>query len=148
MAVRARLQIAHLDNWLMDAEHGQMVHLIENLEDAIRSGKDEPTIRNEFDRLIAWTAKHFAHENDHMLQTKFKAAQAHIEHHRRLIETLKGFVSGSADGADEKVRAPDAIQFLENWLVHHIETDDAELAEFLARKTTRWGADNKSDRGN
>jgi len=142
MAVRARLQIAHLDNWLLDAEHGQMVHLIEEVEDAITSGKEEQVIRDEFDRLLTWTVKHFAHENDHMLQSKFHAAHDHIEHHRQLIEVLKGFVKGSLNSADVNLSPSDAIQFLEDWLVRHIETDDAELAQYMARKTNRWAASN------
>lgn len=136
MAVRAR--IAHLDNWLMDAEHGQMLHLIENLESVLSSGKDELAIRTGFDRLITWTAKHFAHENDHMLQTKFKSAAEHIAHHQQLIETLKGFVRDAENGSQEKIRVADALQFLEDWLVVHIETDDTKLAQFLDSKGTRW----------
>lgn len=142
MALRGRLQIAHLDNWLLDAEHGQMLHLIEIVETTITAGKDEAAIRDAFDRLITWTAKHFSHENDHMLQTRFPAAQQHIEHHRHLIEMLRGFISANSD---ENTGVPDAIQFLEDWLVQHIETDDKALAEFLASKTTRWSAGRRSD---
>ena len=134
MAVRARLQIVQLDNWLLDVEHRHMVHLIENVESAIASGKDESAIRSEFDRLVTWTAKHFEHENHSMLQNKFKKAKEHIEHHGQLMELLKGFVTVSANTSDQKIRAAEALQFLEDWLVHHIEADDTTLAEFLASK--------------
>jgi hemerythrin len=136
MAIRARLQVAHLDYWLLDAEHGHMVRLIENVENTITLGKDKSAIRSEFDRLVTWTAKHFEHENDCMLRTKFNKAKEHIEHHRQLEELLMGFVTVSANTSDQKVCAAEAIQFLEEWLLHHIETDDTKLAEFLASKAT------------
>ena len=144
MALRGRLQIAHLDNWLLDAEHGQMIHLIEIVESAIVSSQDEIVIRDAFDRLITWTVKHFAHENDHMLYTRFHAAQDHIAHHHQLIDMLKGFVTANSD---ENIGVPDAMQFLEDWLVHHIETDDRVLADFLASRTPRWRVSKKSDGG-
>lgn len=132
MPIFDRLNVAKLGNWLMDAEHRQLVVLMNEVEIAIASGKDEAEIRSCFDKLVVGTAMHFAHEADSIRRSGYALGEQHIAQHDALLKALAAYAEDSAQEPNRPVRAGDAVRFLEEWLVVHIEAADAPLAAYLS----------------
>lgn len=134
MSIFDRLNNSKVGNWLMDAEHRQLVVLMEDVEAAIAAGKDEGLVQARFDKLIAWAAQHFAHENETMLHSGYDRAGPHAEQHRALIQSLSDYAVAPPQQLDRRQRALAAVQFLETWLIKHIDEEDAHFAAYLSNK--------------
>ena len=138
MAFKDRLDVATLGHWLMDAEHRQLVVLMNEVEIAITSGQDEAAIRTRFEKLVAWAKLHFAHEDDAIQRSGYDGARRHIAEHRELLTALAAFgASEPSHTLDLRLRAIDALRFFDDWLAGHIENEDVPLAAYLSRKGIR-----------
>ena len=131
MPIFNRMNVATLGNWLMDAEHRQLVVLMNEVEAAIASSEDEAAIRIRFEKLMAGAAMHFAHEDDSIRRSGFPDAERHIEQHRVLLQSLAAYAGESAQESNRRIRVGDAVRFLENWLIAHIDAADGPLAAHL-----------------
>jgi len=134
MPIFDRMNLAKVGNWLMDAEHRQLVVLMNEVESAIASGEDEVAIRARFDKLMAGAAMHFSHEDDSIRRSGCPDGERHIEQHRALLQALAAYAGDSAQEPNRRIRAGDAVRFLEDWLIAHIKAADVPLAGHLQSK--------------
>lgn len=138
MPIFDRLKLEKLGHWMMDAEHRQLVVLINEVEIAISSGKGEEEIRTQFEKLVVSAGRHFVHEDDAMIRSGYPEREHHIARHRDLEKSLANYaVADPAHRVDRRLRAVDAIQFFEEWLVAHAKDEDAKLAAWLNAKGVR-----------
>ncbi len=134
MSILDRLNGPAVGNWLIDAEHRQIVVLMDEVENSAIAGLDGSVVRAKFERLIAWIAQHFAHEDDSIRRSSFSEGLQHIEEHKRLLNALTGFASAAPKGHDGTERVLEAIRFLETWLAEHIAGPDTRFAAHLRAK--------------
>ena len=119
-----------LDHPEMDADHQQLVLLVNEFDYAIRHARPAETIRRALDDLMAFAGRHFCHEERLMRQSAYPDFRAHKRSHDQLIRDLRLRIREIDAGTR---RLDDGVvTWLKTWVGTHIRTDDRALAVFLA----------------
>lgn len=110
----------------IDGEHLRLVQIINQFNESIRKGDSRAVIVHIFDRLFEYAIEHFENEEKMMKQQHYPDIEAHIDEHRKLLNTLK-------DLNKEKnyIFPTNVSSFLNNWLIDHILTTDMKYKEYF-----------------
>ncbi len=113
----------------IDQQHRQLVDLINDLHKTMKLGSSATEAGKILDRLIRYTASHFATEEKMFQRYRYPEFASHKEHHDKLVEQVvafqKEFTSGNA------VLSTELMNFLREWLVEHIKKTDMKYVPFL-----------------
>jgi len=112
----------------IDAQHQELVRLIERLRAAGAEDAREQAICRAVDELKAYARDHFALEEGYMSRFGFPDSEAHRLEHEAFVTHVN-----TLEYACHASFAPYAemLQFLSAWLVRHIKRTDKQLGEFL-----------------
>ncbi len=86
------------------------------------------------DKLVAASSSHFAQEEALMHVRKFPGLELHAANHERLFNKLEVFAARYRRGG--VAMDQHAVNFLRDWLMHHIENDDARLGAWMSGHKT------------
>ena len=113
----------------MDAQHKQLINMINNLHDAMSSGKGKEVLGSTLDGLISYAQTHFVEEEKLMAKVNFAELAAHkVEH----VAFVKKAVELQAEFHNSKaVLTFEVMDFLKDWLVNHILKNDKKYAPFV-----------------
>lgn len=114
---------------LIDQQHQTLFRLIDQLAKAIQEGHSEDGVQMVFGKLAEYTLTHFAAEEHLMDQYGYPGRDEHHENHQVLEHSLAQLMAKAADG--EPLVSLQTMNFLRQWLYHHIDHVDREFAEFL-----------------
>jgi hemerythrin-like metal-binding protein len=110
---------------LMDAEHRELLEIVNQLYEALSSGGDPLPL---CDALARHALVHFAHEEQWFAPLGYPRANQHRLMHEKLTQRLVDYraqLSGEArPGIDDFARFAD-------WLAHHITGEDRAYAAWL-----------------
>ena len=113
----------------IDSQHKRLFELADQLHAAMTTGKGKEVLNKTLGDLIDYTKRHFAAEEKLMQTFKYPDYLAHKALHDKLtaqvVEFQKEFVSGKAPVTIQ------LLQFLKDWLKHHIGETDRKIAIFL-----------------
>lgn len=113
----------------IDKQHKFLFHLVNELHDAIISGRGAEAVGPALDKMIQYTINHFHDEEAFWREKKLPFLTHHIEAHRGLTahaaEVQSKFKSG------ESVLGISLSKFLKDWLNHHIRGEDKRAIEYL-----------------
>jgi hemerythrin len=113
----------------IDGQHKVLIGLINQLHDAMKSGKSKEMIGTVLHQLIDYTKLHFAHEEECMAKTCFAYLKDHQCQHDALavkvLQLEEAYRSGKAG------ITMDVLNFLQEWLSGHIMKMDKKYAEHL-----------------
>lgn len=113
-----------LDVPLMDDDHQEIVRLLATAEAA-----NNAALIPAWQRLVEYTAKHFAMEDQWMLDTGFANDNCHSSQHKIVLDIMKeGAVKGAA-GDLGMVRQ--MTRELASWLPAHVDAMDVALVAHL-----------------
>lgn len=113
-----------------DEEHKVLVGMVNELFDAVQAGHGREVLGGIVDRLIAYTANHFAHEERFMTLHKYPDLAAHKAEHEALVKQVLDVQAKYHSGATATLSI-DVLNFLKNWLVKHIQGTDKKYGPFL-----------------
>ena len=113
----------------MDAEHRQLVGLVNQLANAIVNNLGKAEYDALLDGLIAHTKAHFDTEERLMAASSYPDANEHRAIHAKLVEDALGYRTKFDASAEPSVSL---LYFFDQWLTRHILTSDRELARHLA----------------
>src|SRR5579863_1765826 len=109
----------------MDAEHHELVDIIENLRNAVAAGACADDCRRTLLELIQAAAKHFASEEQLMTTSGYSGYAEHRAQHEKLLAQLRGAESDFESGV---IHPCDALSlFVEVWATEHILGPDKAL---------------------
>ncbi len=115
----------------IDTQHQRLVSLFNELHDALHTSAPGERIARVLNDLLEYTQFHFAHEAELMRKFGYLGRNSHLVMHDDLVkkafEYKQRFESGEAIGGD-------LVNFIRDWLTHHILKTDRELADFINRK--------------
>lgn len=111
------VNIAEIDN-----QHKKLIELINNLHDAMITGKAKEEMSKILSGLVDYTLYHFATEEKIFDQYDFPGSKAHKKQHSDLIEQVAALQKKHEDG--ERVLTIDVMNFLRDWLNDHIMGSD------------------------
>lgn len=117
---------------LIDQQHQVLFRLIDQLAKAIQGDMPDAELQSVFARLNEYTLTHFAAEEQLMALHGYPGDKEHLENHRALEHSLGQLSLRARDG--EPLVSLQAMNFLRQWLYHHIDDVDRQFADFLKAK--------------
>jgi hemerythrin len=113
----------------IDDEHRELFDFLTALEAATKQSMEPESAARLLRELEEATRKHFAVEETVMRTAKYPGLVLHRANHLRLMEKLEAFSSRYGRGGQSLNQH--ALNFLGDWLVNHIQTDDLRLGDWL-----------------
>jgi len=112
----------------IDEQHKHLIDLANQLDEAVALGTDRDTLIKIVNSLIDYTVFHFKDEEQLMLATKFNPTvyAVHEAEHKEFI--AKMLMIQSEVEADINALSKDLMDYLVNWLCHHILSTDKQMA--------------------
>ncbi len=116
----------------IDAQHQQLVGFVNELYDAMTKGQGKEATGKILNRLVEYTVKHFAHEEQYFARLGYPDSAAHIAEHDLLKKQVGDFVK-KFNAGQATVNA-ELMNFLRNWLTSHIMGSDKKYVPHLKAK--------------
>ena len=113
----------------VDAQHQNLFAIARELYNAMSAGQGKAALSRILDRLVQYTAVHFAHEERLMRAHDYPNFQEHKAQHDALTRQVLAF---QADFAAGRVSMTvQLLQFVKDWLEKHIKGSDTEYVPYL-----------------
>ena len=116
----------------IDAQHRTLFQIGAELHGAMLSGQGRVITNRILDRLVQYTAMHFAHEERLMRLNNYPDLAAHQVLHKALTDKVLKF-QAEVQGGRAAVTVQ-LLQFLTDWLQNHIRNTDQKYVPFMAGK--------------
>jgi len=116
----------------IDAQHKKLFAIAEELHEAMRTGQAKPVLSKILDRLVQYTASHFAHEESLMKTHAYPDFAAHQSAHEALKKQVMDFQREFQAG--ETFISIELMTFLKDWLEKHIKGTDMRYSPFLLQR--------------
>ncbi|MCB9799794.1 MAG: bacteriohemerythrin [Candidatus Omnitrophica bacterium] len=116
----------------IDEQHKKIVHMVNELHEAMITDKGNSVLGKIFGELIQYTKTHFSYEEKLFQTYGYPEAEDHKQSHDALTSKTmalqKDFETGSTTIMFE------VSDFLKSWLTNHIQGQDKKYAPFLSSK--------------
>ncbi len=116
----------------IDAQHQNLFAIAAELYRSMGAGQGKLAMGRILDRLVQYTAMHFAHEERLMRQHGYPDFEKHKAEHdaltKRVLEFQNEFQTGKV------AMTVQVLQFLRQWLESHIQGSDQRYAPHLKEK--------------
>jgi len=113
----------------IDQQHKKLIDMMNELSDAMRSGKGRDILSKIISGLILYTGTHFKTEEKYFDQFDHPEAEIHKKEHEafvlKVLEFKKGFEKGDLNLTVE------IMDFLSDWLQNHIKGSDKKYSQFF-----------------
>jgi hemerythrin len=128
------------ESWLIgvqevDAQHKQLVSLVNQLHQAMSQGKGKEVLGGILDSLILYTQQHFSAEERMLEQNQYPDLLEHKRQHVALTKKVVDFQQEFKGGT--MGMSLDIMQFLKTWLQSHILGTDVKYVPLLHSKGIR-----------
>ena len=113
----------------IDRQHQQLIEMINELHAAMSQGKGREAVGSIISRLVGYATTHFQTEEKYFEKFGYPDTPAHKQEHTDFSNKVAEFREGFASG---KMRLSiEVMNFLSDWLKHHIQVVDKEYAPFF-----------------
>jgi hemerythrin-like metal-binding protein len=116
----------------IDSQHKRLFQLAEQLHAAMTAGKGKQCVSTTLANLIAYTKRHFADEEILMQSHRYPFYQQHKAEHQALTEKVVQFQQSFEAG--RATVTMELLNFLSNWLTHHIGAVDKKVGAYLTER--------------
>jgi len=124
---------------LIDKEHKDLINNINELIEAIRSGKGQEHIQKITAFLENYVVKHFNNEEVLMQEYNYPGYPAHKSLHLKFIEAFNALKEELRDKHDKGLYLVFRVQTLiMDWFVNHILKVDKQLGVFLSTQLEKY----------
>lgn len=121
------LQVGHSE---IDRQHQKLIDIANRLNAAMQAGQGRTVSGEILQELVDYTVSHFGFEEGLMHTHAYSDQAAHLEEHRKLIQSVTEFKQ-QFDAGQASISI-DLMGFIRDWLVNHILKVDKALARELA----------------
>lgn len=121
---------------IVDVQHKYLVDIINELAEAIETGKGASAIRDVLNLLKYYAEWHFGREEACMERYHCPVAPVNQQAHHYFLTTLEGFQVEFRQGGDVADLARRMYGELTHWLVSHIQKVDGKLAACAPAETS------------
>lgn len=111
---------------LIDDQHKTFIQIMNDLYDAYYGKKDQKTLEDIINQLLAYKSYHFATEEKYFDLFHYEKTDEHKQAHKTMKADVEKFSNRLQNKEDIII---DLLEFVENWLVNHIETQDKEYSK-------------------
>lgn len=114
---------------LCDTQHQRLFAIMNELADAMRSGKGSTVVTRTVGELLQYTRTHFQQEEALLRRSNFPQLGAHQEMHRRFVADVELLDRQTREGHTANSVA--VLNLLRDWLVNHIQKMDKAYSAHL-----------------
>ena len=118
----------------LDAQHRQVLSLINDLYDARNAGREYAELAAFLDRMVLYTMNHFKHEEQMMQACGYPDFDNHKAEHDRMRRRTAGLRTNV-----NLVTGSDLLSFLKDWWVNHIQSEDKCYVPYLSAAARQRG---------
>lgn len=111
----------------IDNQHKVFVQIISDLHSAFYDNKSKEELENILNKLIDYAKSHFETEERYFEKFNYELKEEHEQKHNEL--KLKTFDFKERFGREGTGIIPEFIDFLIDWLVDHMETEDQKYVK-------------------
>jgi hemerythrin len=116
----------------VDAQHQKLFQMVNDLHEAIVSGKGKEFQGKVLLQLGAYTLEHFKTEEALMTSLQYPGMAAHKAKHTALAQQATDLIARHKAGT--LVLAMTVSRFLAEWIEHHIQEEDKALIQWLRQR--------------
>jgi len=116
----------------IDGQHQNLFRIAGELYAAMSAGQGKAALARILDRLVQYTAVHFAHEERLMRLHDYPGLAAHQAEHEALTKQVLTFQADFQAG--RATMTVQLLHFLRDWLEKHIAGSDQKYAPHLRNK--------------
>ena len=113
----------------IDVQHKKLVSLLNDLNEAMKDGRGNDALGKVFRDLVLYTKTHFSFEERLMETHGYPDFKNHKGEHDELTGTVKELYENFQGG--KTMLSVKVMNFLKEWLSHHILKIDRKLGAFL-----------------
>ena len=125
-----RVYIAELDQ-----QHKKLIDLINNFQTAVDYSTGEEFERECLAAVVDYTRTHFVYEEGLMNEYGYPDFEAHKAQHQNMINKVDDLLADYEEHPERTMK--NALDFLKQWLIRHINGTDKQYSEFLLSKGVR-----------
>lgn len=115
---------------LLDSDHQALINLINRLHEYLECEEDQAVLDEVFDKLVTYIDYHFRREEKVMEACEYPLVDGHREEHLRFTQEVRYNRDRYVRDGDAKI-GQDLLDFLKNWLTHHILIQDMDYKSFV-----------------
>ncbi|MEA1889724.1 MAG: bacteriohemerythrin, partial [Pseudomonadota bacterium] len=116
----------------IDQQHKKLLSLINQLQTAVDYSTGKEFEREALDELVTYTKDHFSYEEGLMEKNAYPDFVAHKAQHVKMIRKVEDVLAEY--DRDPETAMSNALNFLKDWLINHINGTDKEYSSFLIEK--------------
>jgi hemerythrin len=117
---------------IIDQQHKVLIEIINDLHDAMAAGKGKAVMDDVLLRLIDYTKMHFSTEERLMAQYNYPDRVSHETQHFQLTSQVgQLYIKVKENKTSVTI---ETMEFLKDWLNHHILETDKKFGAFLLSK--------------
>ena len=116
----------------IDAQHQNLFAIGRELYAAMSAGQGKSVVAKILDRLVRYTAVHFAHDERLMELHNYSGYAAHKTEHDALTKQVLQFQSDFQSG--QAALSVQLLHFIKDWLEKHISGSDKKYVPVLKDK--------------
>lgn len=117
----------------IDEQHRWLVDQTNHLHDAITGGSaDRDEVGELLHGLVDYTFNHFVLEEELFQRFDYESTDAHRDEHNNFSRVVTSLLDRHEGGGDVTL---EALEFLKEWLRHHIVVVDMAYVPFMKEKT-------------
>mgnify|MGYP001815610560 CR=1 FL=1 len=116
----------------MDNDHKKLLNLINQLQTATDYYTGQEFEKKALDELVDYTKTHFSREETLMQENNYAELEDHKEQHRLMITKVDELLKAYENNPEVAIK--DALDYLKNWLIRHINGTDKEYGKVLNAK--------------
>ena len=113
----------------IDDDHKKLISIVNKFHDAYVSGTARSTIIETLSEIAEYTTWHFDHEENIMRRLDFPELKTHAAQHTELLNQMGQILADYEVGKTEL--SDDILNFLRDWIVIHLQTQDRELGLWI-----------------
>lgn len=114
----------------MDRQHRRLVELLNQLHEAMKSGKGADQVQSIVTGLGSYTRTHFQAEEALLRQRGWSGLTRHLMLHQDLLKQLGEFEESLR--RNQRISTLELATFLKDWLMKHILQEDRSYGRDLA----------------
>ncbi len=116
----------------IDTQHQKLAATIRKLQKSLANGRFSPGAGETLKFLVEYTRKHFSDEEALMAEINYEELEAHQELHKKLVAQIVEILLDLKKG--RRLDAYELIDFLTDWLIHHIVQEDKKIGRAMERQ--------------
>jgi hemerythrin len=114
---------------VIDQDHRRLLHLINRFQNAVHYPVDDHFTQQTLNELVAYTRYHFAREENLLEEYGFPDLEQHRQQHNDMIAKVEEAIARYEYAPEDSIE--DLIEFLKQWLIHHICGSDRAYGPYL-----------------